>query len=179
MLRRRTLAIAAVFLLCLLPGLAAESPSLDYLVRTLDEAGQELGTRQDGVFTASLSYTYRGPVRVTAGYAFTLDGSNSYGQSSQRHRLSAAAAVMLPWRLVLSATGALQLTSFPQGVQVAPSVLLVEDTENTDELALKLSRSWASGFDVELQGATYQSVFATSGINFSRTLVQADVGWRF
>ncbi len=141
-----------------------------------DVEGTPTGPRRDGVLVASIGYTYRGPVRVTADYSFTEDASNSYGQTSQRHRLTASVAVLLPWHVVLSATGALQFTSFPQGVAVSPQILLLEDTENTDELALKLTRAWELGPVVELQGATYRSDFATNGLDFERTLLQATVG---
>jgi hypothetical protein len=135
--------------------------------------------RHDWVWGGTLGYDYRGSFLAGIAYGLLSNRSNSFGQSFLRHRLQGNLAVFLPLHIVLTAQGALQLTRLPDGVVLAPELLLLEDNENTDQLAVKVSRSWESGFDVELKGETFRSDFTTNGLHYHRSLVQATVGYRF
>jgi hypothetical protein len=145
----------------------------------LNQSGQVVGPRRDWDVGAAAGYAYRGAFLATLDYAFDQDRSNAYGQGSQRHRLEGSLAVFLPLKVALAARGVLQLTRFPDGVAASPQLLLLEDNENTDQVGLKLSRTWASGLEAELEAQAYRADFPANGLHYRRNLVQAGVGWRF
>lgn len=139
-----------------------------------DAAGQE---RSDTVAGGGLTWRYRGPLLLSLGYGFLSNGSNQFGFTYQRHRVDGSAALFLPWRIALAATGALQLTRFPDGVALAPELLLAVDDESTNSATLSLSRRFGAGLVVELKAAGYQASYASNGLAYHRATAQLTVGW--
>lgn len=154
--------------------------SLDAAFRSYAEASVDASgsPRRDGAFGGGLSYRYKGRFVGELGYDFLADLSNQYGWSYQRHRLTGNVAVFLPLRIVLAASGTLQFTRFPDRLALAPEYYLDADDENTNSLALALSRALPHGFQIELKGVGYQSSFATNGFAYHRATVQLSLGWK-
>jgi len=135
--------------------------------------------RRDGTAGGTLTYRYQGRFVGELAYDFLADLSNLRGASFQRHRLLGNVAVFLPWRIVLAGSAALQFTRFPEGAtQINPESLEADEAENTNSLAVSLSRALPLGFRVELKGAGYQSSYATNGLSYHRATVQLSVGWK-
>lgn len=114
--------------------------------------------RFDPVFLAGLSYSYRGPFHLTVGYTYWDQTSNSYGETMRRHRLSATAGFRLPAKFTLLTTGALQLTTFPDGIFLSPDLQVVEDDENSSTLTIKLVRPVHEHVDLDARYALYVNV---------------------
>lgn len=128
--------------------------------------------RLDRVLGAGLGYEYRGPVRVRADYSFFEQNSNSFGQSSSRHRLSALFAARLFFKLNLVSQAALQITDFPDGILLSPEIVLLEDEENSNSLSVKLVRALTDKLDAELRYAVYYYRLSGNDLSYLR-----QVGW--
>lgn len=127
------------------------------------------GQRRDQVLGAGAGYAYRGGFTLDVAYAYLQDESNSYGERLVRHRLTVTGGVRLPWRALLLAQGTLQLTSYPDGVYLAPEQLLTSaDEENHSSLSLKLARPVTDTLDAELRYAVYADAFAAAGHHYLR-----------
>jgi hypothetical protein len=114
--------------------------------------------RFDPFFSVSVGYSYRGPFHLTVGYSYLDQTSNSYGETMRRHRLSATAGFRLPAKFTLLTTGALQLSSFPDGIFLSPELQVVEDDENSSNLTLKLVRPVHPHVDLDVRYALYVNV---------------------
>lgn len=114
--------------------------------------------RFDPFFTVGASYSYRGPFQLTAGYAYLDQTSNSYGETLRRHRLSITAGFRLPAKFTLLTSGALQLTSFPDGIFLSERLQVVEDDENSSTLTIKLVRPVHPHVDLDARYALYVNV---------------------
>jgi hypothetical protein len=114
--------------------------------------------RSDPFFSVGLGYSFRGPFHLTVAYSYLDQTSNSYGETMRRHRLSATAGFRLPAKFTLLTTGALQLTSFPDGIFLSPDLQVVEDDENSSSLTLKLVRPVHQHVDLDLRYALYVNV---------------------
>lgn len=121
--------------------------------------------RFDPFFTVGVGYAYRGPFHLSAGYTYLDQTSNSYGETLRRHRLTLTAGFRLPGQFTLLTTGALQLTSFPDGIFLSPDLQVVEDDENSSTLTVKLVRPVHKHIDVDVRYALYVNVLPqrTSG----------------
>lgn len=120
-----------------------------------DEAPLPPVRRFDPFFTVGVGYTYRGPFHFTIGYTYLDQTSNSYGETLRRHRLSATAGFRLPAQFTLLATGALQLSTFPDGIFLSPDLQVVEDDENSSTLTLKVVRPVSAHVELDLRYALY------------------------
>lgn len=114
--------------------------------------------RFDPFFVVGVAYSYRGPFHLTVGYSYLDQTSNSYGETMRRHRLSATAGFRLPAKFTLLTTGALQLTSFPDGIFLSPDLQVVEDDENSSTLTVKLVRPVHKHVDLDVRYALYVNV---------------------
>jgi hypothetical protein len=143
-----------------------------------DEAEGEPPLRRDTAFIAGVGYTYRGKVAVSAGYTYAGLASNSFGESSFRHRVNATLGLRLPYRLMLFTQLGLQLTRYPDGVFLSPELSLLEDEENHNSVALKLVRPLTRTVEVELRYALYQNTLRENGLSYFRQLAAAGLTWR-
>lgn len=110
--------------------------------------------RRDRVVGGQIGYAYRGPVALQASYSLYQVASNSFGESSVRHRLFAAAAGRLPLTLVGSIQVAWEFIRYPDGIYLSPELLL-QDDESQSSVAAKLALSLSAKADLELRWALY------------------------
>lgn len=114
--------------------------------------------RFDPFFVVGVSYSYRGPFHLSVGYQYLDQTSNSYGETMRRHRLSLTGGFKLPAQFTVLATGALQLSTFPDGIFLSPELQVVEDDENSSNLTLKIVRPVHEHVDLDLRYALYVNV---------------------
>lgn len=137
------------------------------------------GRRVDQVLSASASWSWRGPLALAATYAFQHQGSNSYGETVLRHRLTASAGLRLPWQLFLLAQGSLGLFRYPDGVYLSGDLLLLEDDEAQNSLSLRLARPVEGHLDLELTWAVYATQLpGSSGLSYLRQVGGVGLTWR-
>lgn len=141
--------------------------------------GVGTGVREDLILGAGVGYAYRGPFNVSVSYVYFDEGSNAYGERLVRHRLTATYGMRLPWELVLLAQGALQLTSYPDGVFLSPEQQLSEDDENHNNVSLKLLRPITDRLDAELRYALYQNALPQNGFRYFRQVATVGLTFRF
>jgi hypothetical protein len=134
--------------------------------------------REDGALQASVGYTYKGPLALGLTYTFQEIGSNSFGESVQRHRLSGNAGVRLPWKLMLMAQGTLGLNHYPDGVYFSTDITLLEDDEAQNSLSLKLVRPLDEHLDVELSYAMYGTRLPRNDLAYFRQVAGVGLTWR-
>lgn len=134
--------------------------------------------REDGALSVSAGWTYRGPLALGVTYAYQEVGSNSFGETVVRHRLSASAGVRLPWSVMLLAQGALGLSHYPDGVYLSPEIVLLEDDEGQNTLSLKLARPLGAHLDVELSYAAYGTRLPRNGLSYFRQVAGVGLTWR-
>lgn len=146
--------------------------------RPAPEVTASPGRRSDGALSASVGYTYRGPVALGLTYSFQEVDSNSFGETSMRHRLSASAGVRLPWKVTLLAQGALGLSRFPDGIYLSPDIILIDEDEAQNMLSLKLARPVREHLDVELTYGLYGTRLPRNGLSYSRQVAGVGLTWR-
>jgi hypothetical protein len=123
-----------------------------------DEPETPQKRRFDPFFTVGAGYSYRGPFQLSVGYSYLDQTSNSYGETMRRHRFSLTAGFRLPAKINLLATGALQLTNYPDGIFLSPDLQVVEDDENSSHLTVKLVRAVHEHVDLDIRYALYVNV---------------------
>lgn len=124
--------------------------------------------RQDSVFMASASYSFRGPFHFSFSYGYYDQTSNSFGETIRRHRLSATGGFMLPWKLTVLASITWQPSIFPDGVYLAPDLTVVEDDETVSSATLKIMRPITSWLDVDVRYAGYLGIFPDNAFTYWR-----------
>lgn len=126
--------------------------------------------RADSVMLAGVSWAYRGPFQLSVGYTFFDQTSNSFGESLQRHRLTLAGGVRLPWQVMLLGTLAVQFARYPDGIYMSPELLVLEDQENSSSLTLKLVRPLWTHLDLDLRFALYFNLLPTENFVYLRAV---------
>ena len=134
--------------------------------------------REDGALQASVGYTYKGPLALGLTYTFQEIGSNSYGESVRRHRVSGNAGMRLPWMVTLLAQGALGFNHYPDGVYFSTDITLLEDDEAQNSLSLKLARPLDAHLDVELSYAVYGTRLPRNDLAYFRQVAGVGLTWR-
>lgn len=119
--------------------------------------------RFDPLFVIGAAYSFRGPFQLSVGYSYLDQTSNSYGETLRRHRFSVNAGFRLPAKFMLLATGALQLTNYPDGIFLSPDLQVVEDDENSSNLTVKLVRPVHPHVDLDARYALYVNVLPQTG----------------
>ena len=134
--------------------------------------------RRDLYHALSMGATYTGPIRADLDYQLTVTDSNSDGQSVLRHAGVLTLTKELPWRVVGTVRGELQLLSFSDPLVVnrlaGQAFESIED-ENRNSLLVQLERPLDRRERLHLVGRyTLQS---TSGAPLWRQLVFAGLSW--
>lgn len=137
----------------------------------------DLEQRQDFMLLAGAGYSYRGPFAFSVTYSYAEAASNSFGESLQRHRFTASAALHLPLELVLLLQGSLQFTRYPDGPYPTPDIILIED-ENHDSLSAKLVRPLSGRLDLEIHAALYHDDLPQNGLTYWRHVAWMGLTWR-
>jgi len=136
--------------------------------------------RRDRYQRAGLELSWAGEVVATAGYQLTVIDSNSYGQSLIRHRITTSATAELAHRLFGTATAALQIDQYPDGVLVEDDNLQHQEftnleDENRSSLQVRIARELSGGWSLEGRGAVWRDFGNASAGSFRRELVYAGV----
>jgi len=135
--------------------------------------------RQDAVFGAGASYSYRGPFHFTFSYQYYDQTSNSFGETVKRHRLSATGGVRLPGKIMLLGTISWQPSIFPDGVYLNPDLSVVEDDENVSSVTVKLVRPLNQWIDLDLRYAGYLGFYPQQRYLYFRNVVSLGLAINF
>ncbi len=110
--------------------------------------------RRDQSLFGNLNLGYRGPVALQAGYQLLLVRSNSFGESSQRHRLLAAISGQLPLGIFAMLQAAYQFINYPDGIFINQDLLLLDD-ESQSSVVAKLALPVTRAIDLEVKYGLY------------------------
>lgn len=111
--------------------------------------------RRDVVASAGVGFQYRGPFSAGLTYSFVSQRSNALRAAILRHRLDANGGVRLPWKWMLLAQAALQLTRYPEGMDITEDLSITRDDESLNSLNIRLVRPLGEHVDLELRYALY------------------------
>ena len=154
-------------------------PLTDKFGNTYCDPGPGLAQRADTFFSVGLGYTYRGPFVVSAQYLYIDSSSNSWGETYQRHRLSANAGVRLPAEFTILATATVQFFLYPQGIYLSTDYNAEEHDENANSLSLKVLRPLGKHFDIDFKYAVYFSRLPRNDSTYLRMVGSLGVGWHW
>ncbi|MHB8419250.1 MAG: hypothetical protein ACYDCL_14330 [Myxococcales bacterium] len=141
-------------------------------------SGATFGQRFDWYHVATAGYSLEAPFVLSVDYSFTDDRSDAYGESFLRHRVQILLGVALPWEIYLVATGALQITSYPDGLYLSPELLLLEDDDDLNDISIKVSRDLGKGFGLEVRYGYYRNDFQQNGLAYERQVAYLGVVYR-
>lgn len=133
--------------------------------------------RKDLALSAGAGYSYRGPFTLAVTYSYSEQQSNSFGESSWRHRLSVTGGFRLPARLTLLGQLGLQLSRLDR-VYLSPELVIAEDDESHNSVSLKLVRPVSESLDAELKLATYQNWLPRNDLEYRRLVGWLGLTWR-
>jgi hypothetical protein len=141
-------------------------------------SGAAVGQRFDWYHVATAGYALQAPFVLSLTYSFVDDQSDSYGESFLRHRVELLVGVLLPWGIYLVGGGALQITSYPDGLYLSPQLLLLEDDDDLNDVSVKVSKDIGKGFAVEARYGYYRNDFEQNGLAYERQVAYLGVVWR-
>ena len=133
-----------------------------------DQRPDDPDRRADAVVSGILQITSARRLYVSGGYLVTRNASNARGESFTRHRLSALVGFRLPADVTFTGQGAVQITSYDDGVSVGQAYFLGDDEESQNVLEVTLSRPIWGGFYVEGRASFFGNELAVEGARFSR-----------
>ncbi|MGI5862467.1 MAG: hypothetical protein ACOX6T_10485 [Myxococcales bacterium] len=121
--------------------------------------------RRDRQLAAQLQASFRGPVLAQASYLWSGTWSNSFGESTRRHRIAAALTARLPLSFFASAQVAWQAIHYPEGLFLSKELLdlLLYDDESQSSLSLKLARPITKVLEIEAKYAVYWVALPAKG----------------
>lgn len=134
----------------------------------VSQARDDPDRRADAVLTGILQITSARRLYLSGSYLITRNASNARGESYTRHRLTGIVGIRLPAQITCTAQGAIQITSYDDGVSVGQAYFLGNDEESQNVLDVTLSRHLWNGFYVEAHAAFYGNELAVEGARFSR-----------
>jgi hypothetical protein len=162
----------------LLFGLDAGARSYNGDARPNPRDSSPLSTgRQDVAFLGTAGYRYRGPIALTFTYSFWEANSNSFGETTLRHRWALTGGAQLPGEITLLGQAALQITRYPDGPYPNPDIVLIED-DNHNSLVLKLVRPVLSELELELRLALYNDQLPQNQLSYHRLVGWMGFVWR-
>jgi len=123
--------------------------------------------RADRVITVGASAVYRAGFVLGGDITAWFQRSNSASDDFDRVRLSVFATLPLPWELVLSLAGAIQINS-AVSLSEALSAFRPDDDENQNRLSVQLARELFGPIDGLLRWELYANEFATAQNRFFR-----------
>lgn len=133
-----------------------------------DQRADDVKRRADGVISGTLQMTSAGRLYLSGGYLVTRNASNARGESFTRHRLFSSIGFRLPAEVTCAAQGAVQLTSYDDGVSVGRVYFLEDDEESQNVLEVMLSRPLFGGLFLEARVSFFGNELAVEGARFSR-----------
>ena len=135
--------------------------------------------RADATHTLSAGVEFHRGVLLSGGYTLVYNASDSVGESIVRHRVMLLASAKPIWDVYVHLIGAVQWTTFTDGLFVSQQLFLEEDDENQNSLTAKLSREIAYRVSAELKYSLYVSEFSSGGLSFTRQVYFAGVSWKY
>lgn len=132
-------------------------------------------TRHDRYQRAGLELTFVGRVVATGGYLFSVTDSNSFGQSVVRHRVTLSTTTQLPWGLVGTVLGTLQIDQYLDGLLrerdlITQTFTSIED-ENRSSLQVRLARPLSKTWSIESRAAIWRNFWGPDDTTFRRSLI--------
>ncbi|MBX7114971.1 MAG: hypothetical protein K1X64_11645 [Myxococcaceae bacterium] len=131
--------------------------------------------RSDNVFTAGISYAYRGPFALTVAYSYVDSTSNSWGETYRRHRGTLTAGVKLPWRWTFLGNLALQWAQYPDHMFLSQDLNISEDDENQNAVSVKFVRPLGEHFAFDARYAFYFNRLVTTDYTYLRQVAMLGV----
>lgn len=131
--------------------------------------------RADAVVSGIVQITSARRLYLSGGYLVTRNASNARGESFTRHRLSGLIGFRLPAEVTCTMQGAVQLTSYDDGVSVGQAYFLGDDEESQNVLETTVSRPIWGGFFIEARASFFGNELAVEGARFSRQTVAIGV----
>jgi hypothetical protein len=138
----------------------------------------ELGVRKDTFFVVGLGYQYRGPWAFGFNYSFLESDSNSFGETVRRHRINLNAGVKLFWELSLMGNAVLQLAQYPDGVYLSDELIVIDDDESQNQVALKLARPLGRWFEVDFRWQLFFNKLVKNDLSYFRQTFTLGVSFR-
>lgn len=142
--------------------------------QTMSVVIDETQTRQDTFQALSAHASWRGPVLLDAGYTYSQNTSNSYGQNLARHNLSATLNAPLPLNLFASLKLDLQRTAYEDAVFLDANFRVDEDNRNA--LVVAMGRPLGEHWEVEARYSYYAQEFG-AGEDYARQTLQLGLGY--
>jgi hypothetical protein len=124
--------------------------------------------RRDVLTSGAVNFSSARRIFLAAGYAVVRNTSNARAESFTRHRLSGVIGFRLPEEITCSAQGALQLTSYDDGVSLGQRYFLGDDEESQNVIEVQLSRPIIGGVFLEARASVMGNELAVEGARFSR-----------
>lgn len=141
-----------------------------YRLSAADEFGETtLFPRVDAPITLSAGLTSMRRLYLALRYSVTRNPSTSFGDSYTRHRVTATAGVRLPLEITVTGQGALQITSYDNGLSIGQRLFLADDDESQNSLQVSVGRPFLWGITTEARLAWYGNEFARERVSFART----------
>jgi hypothetical protein len=134
--------------------------------------------RQDVAVLGGAGYSYRGPIALTLTYSYGDTRSNSFGETTLRHRLALTAAARLPGDLTVVGQAALQRTRYPDGPYRGPPEIILLEDDNHNSVALKLLRPVLTDLELELRLALYSDRLPQNKLTYLREVASMGFVWR-
>ena len=138
----------------------------------------ELGVRRDTFFIVGVGYQYRGPWAFGFNYSFMESDSNSYGETLRRHRINANAGVKLFWELSVMANVVLQLAQYPDGVYLSDELIVIDDDESQNQVALKLARPLGDHFEIDFRWQLFFNKLVKNDLTYLRNTFTLGVSFK-
>jgi hypothetical protein len=137
--------------------------------------------RIDDLWSAHAEAVRTGRILIGAGYGFTANLSNSFGETVTRHALNARLAVPLPLGLSLAARGELLLAFYREQVlvgQLSPGSPFVSiEDENRSSLRVDLSRALGDHWRALLRYTLYANEITAAPIRYRRQTLLLSLGY--
>ena len=133
--------------------------------------------RRDRYSRAQVELDWVGRIVASLGYQLVVIDSNSFGQSLIRNRIVASGTIELPWKMFGSASVALQLDKYTDGVVVVQELqtrdLTSLEDENRSSVQIRLARPITAAWSAEVRAAIWRDLTSTMNSSFRRELIYA------
>jgi hypothetical protein len=140
--------------------------------------------RLDHFLTSHIEIARTGRMLLGAGYAFHLNRSNSFGESVQRHFVTARFGAALPFQLFVAALAEILFASYSEqvivgGVSTAGATFVNIEDENRSNLRVDLSRNLSERLQLIARYTYYTSPFGLAGLSYSRHTALLSLAFTF
>jgi hypothetical protein len=146
-----------------------------FAARDPNPPATDLDRRIDAVVSGIVQITSARSVHLSAAYLLTRNASNARGESFTRHRLTAMAGFRLPGDVTCTALGAVQITSYQDGVTDGQAYYLGDDEDSQNVLELSIAKRIHAGVSIEGRASFFGNELAVEGERFSRQITAVGI----